>query len=116
MYVVFVIPGRPGTEHGREARADGIFHREAEILGYGDIGRLHRLAIFEPERANVERVRAPMLAQSGARDTVLAAALEGIEILDGREPRTQRRGARNQFVADPGHDGLRRLAAKRGGR
>jgi hypothetical protein len=114
--VVLMIPVRAGTEYRRKARADGRFHREAEILRYGGVGRVHHFSIFEPERANVERVRPPVLAQPGARDAVLAAAFERIVILDPVEPRAELRSGGDEIVADPGHDRLRRLAAKRGGR
>ena len=110
--MVLVVPVRAWTQHGREPRAGGMQHTLAQSPRHGAVGQRDRAAVGELEGANVERVGAAMFGKLGADDTVAAAALERVEIVEIGDGGAEALRQRRDITTDPAGQCCRHLTAQ----
>jgi hypothetical protein len=96
----------------KRAHAD-VPHGNSKVLGDRGVGWPHELAAFEPDCADVNGIRPPVLAQFGPDNSILASALEGIQIVDPGHDGSKVLGQPDEVFADPIDDCFCGLAAKR---
>ena len=87
-------------------------HRLAQLPRDRAVGQRDGPAIGKLEGANIKRIGAAVFGQSGADDTVAAAALEGIEIIEVGDSAAEVACKRRDVGANPVGDRGRHLAAQ----
>jgi hypothetical protein len=115
MHVILVETVRSRAEHGGEPRARGLMQPCAKLFRHLGVCEREHFAVDELQRAQVERIRQPVLAELGPGHAVAATALEGGRRYHGSQRRPALVCGRRGFVAQPVHHGLCHAAAEHGG-